>query len=236
MRKLKGQEGYALVLVLFLIVFIITVSAVFMRGSLSNANQEQIVDKNGLSVASAEMGVDYYKLSFLNLFTVKKTELIDSAQKELTFLYENSNKLTDTVIKNREYEIYKDLRESMRSLFEELIIETNAEKKVDGESLKFVGKNFGVKTLLEKNDLDFRQVEINGTVIGRKKGAKPSELQFKMLFELPKIIYGSENNNGDSNGDDNGEDNQIPPPPTPTGEIMTKWPCTDKDCNYTIKN
>ena len=44
------------------------VMAVFMRGAISNAKQEKTVDQNHLSVAAAEMGVNYYKTKFNNQF------------------------------------------------------------------------------------------------------------------------------------------------------------------------
>ena len=52
MNDKENEQGYAMVLVLMLIVVITITSAVFMRASISNAKQEQIVDKNNLSVAA----------------------------------------------------------------------------------------------------------------------------------------------------------------------------------------
>ncbi|WP_252502821.1 hypothetical protein [Sporosarcina sp. Marseille-Q4943] len=60
MKTRMNQKGYALLIVLFLIVFIMTVIAIFMRGSISTAKQEQIVDSNNMAIVAAEMGMDYY--------------------------------------------------------------------------------------------------------------------------------------------------------------------------------
>ena len=45
--------GYALLIVLFFVVFIMIVSALFMRGSISNAKQERLVDNNNLAFNAA---------------------------------------------------------------------------------------------------------------------------------------------------------------------------------------
>ncbi|WP_040286351.1 hypothetical protein [Sporosarcina koreensis] len=61
MKRTKNEEGYALLLVLFLVVLISILGAVFMRASISNAKQEQITDRNQLTYVAAETGVDYVK-------------------------------------------------------------------------------------------------------------------------------------------------------------------------------
>ncbi|MFD1863951.1 hypothetical protein [Planococcus chinensis] len=64
MKQLKNQQGYALLIVLLIIVLFLSISATFMAGSLSNAKQEKTVDTTNQSVASAEMGVRYYTADF----------------------------------------------------------------------------------------------------------------------------------------------------------------------------
>ena len=60
MKRIKEENGYALIIVLFAIVFITTISAVFMRGSISNLKQDQRVDESNLTTTVAEAGLDYY--------------------------------------------------------------------------------------------------------------------------------------------------------------------------------
>jgi hypothetical protein len=64
MKQLKNQQGYALLIVLLIVVLFLSISATFMAGSLSNAKQEKTVDTTNQSVASAEMGVRYYTADF----------------------------------------------------------------------------------------------------------------------------------------------------------------------------
>ncbi|WP_017381165.1 hypothetical protein [Paenisporosarcina sp. TG-14] len=62
MKYLKNNEGYALLLVLFLIVFLISVSAIVANGSLNHSKQEVTTDISNQAVVAAEMGVDYFKV------------------------------------------------------------------------------------------------------------------------------------------------------------------------------
>ncbi|QBP40760.1 hypothetical protein [Paenisporosarcina antarctica] len=62
MKYLKNNEGYALLLVLFLIVFLISVSSIVANGSLNHSKQEVTTDISNQSIVAAEMGVDYFKV------------------------------------------------------------------------------------------------------------------------------------------------------------------------------
>lgn len=64
MKQAKDEKGYALILVLFAIVLISVITAVFMKGSMNNNVQEKTVDENNLVVVAAEAGLDYYKWGF----------------------------------------------------------------------------------------------------------------------------------------------------------------------------
>lgn len=77
MNKVKNQQGYALLLVLLMIVMFLGISATFMAGSLSNAKQEQTVDTSNKAVAAAEMGVTYYTSDFEREINFIKKELSD---------------------------------------------------------------------------------------------------------------------------------------------------------------
>lgn len=64
MKLLENQKGYALLVVLLMVVLFLGVSATFMAGSLSNAKQEKTVDTSNQAVASAEMGARYFSTDF----------------------------------------------------------------------------------------------------------------------------------------------------------------------------
>jgi hypothetical protein len=64
MEYVKKTDGYALLLVLFLVVFFVGLSAVFVAASFNNSKQEKTVDVRNQSVVAAEMGV---KLNLNNL-------------------------------------------------------------------------------------------------------------------------------------------------------------------------
>lgn len=60
MKKIKEEHGYTLVVALLLIVLFLSMSAVFIKSSMSHAKQEQTVDQGNMAVTAAEMGVEYY--------------------------------------------------------------------------------------------------------------------------------------------------------------------------------
>lgn len=64
MKKLENENGYALLVVLLVVVLSLGFSATFLKGSLNHATQERTVDTSNQSVAAAEMGVLYYTASF----------------------------------------------------------------------------------------------------------------------------------------------------------------------------
>lgn len=55
MKQFKDEQGYALLVVLLMVVLFLGLSAVFMAGSMSNAKQEATVDTSNLAVAAAEI-------------------------------------------------------------------------------------------------------------------------------------------------------------------------------------
>lgn len=83
MQLIKKQEGYALLVVLLMVVLFLGLSAVFMAGAINNANQEQTVDASNQSVASAEMGVRYYSADFQREVSQIKSEIIEMTQNRI---------------------------------------------------------------------------------------------------------------------------------------------------------
>jgi hypothetical protein len=86
MKHLKNQQGYALLIVLLIIVLFLSISATFMAGSLSNAKQEKTVDTTNQSVASAEMGVRYYTADFKRELELIKLDVSKQTQLEINDL------------------------------------------------------------------------------------------------------------------------------------------------------
>ena len=110
--KNKNEEGYALLIVLFLVVIIMIISTTFVRANfVSNAKQGKNVDENNLSVVVGEMGVDYYKTATINAFNLKKIDLMVQAQNEINTLVASKDfsKKTPAEIKISLYIIRKNL-------------------------------------------------------------------------------------------------------------------------------
>lgn len=99
MKQLKNQQGYALLVVLLMVVLFLGISATFMAGSLSNAKQEQTIDASNQAVASAEMGVKYHSADFQREIGIIKSEIIKETQariKSITTCFESGKTTCDT--------------------------------------------------------------------------------------------------------------------------------------------
>lgn len=83
MKQIKNQQGYALLVVLLMVVLFLGLSATFMAGSLSNAKQEQTVDASNQAVASAEMGVKFHSADFQREIGKIKLEIIETTQNRI---------------------------------------------------------------------------------------------------------------------------------------------------------
>lgn len=89
MLKLKhagNQQGYALLVVLLLIVLFTSIAATFIAGSMNNAKQEQTVDVSNQSIAAAEMGVVYSSSDFETDIEQVKREISAETQLRLNEL------------------------------------------------------------------------------------------------------------------------------------------------------
>lgn len=84
----KNEEGYALLIVLLMVVLFLGLSATFMAGSINHAKQERMVDTSNQSVASAEMGVKYYSADLQREIRVVKAEIIELTQDRLKAIVE----------------------------------------------------------------------------------------------------------------------------------------------------
>ncbi|QHJ71593.1 hypothetical protein [Planococcus halotolerans] len=119
MKFIKNQNGYALLIVLLMVVLFLGLSATFMAGSLSNAKQEKTVDTSNQAVASAEMGVKYFSTDFQKEMELIEEELWRVTQEKVneiiacahtTACDEESEILARTDLLNKEMrELYIDL-------------------------------------------------------------------------------------------------------------------------------
>lgn len=86
MKYLKSQQGYALVIVLLIVVLFLSMSATFIAGSMNHAKQEQTIDVNNHAVAAAEMGTLYFTSDFERELKMLKQEMSDQTQLKLNAL------------------------------------------------------------------------------------------------------------------------------------------------------
>lgn len=86
MENIKNEKGYALVIVLLIIVLFMGLAATFMAGSLNHAKQEKVVDTGNQAVAAAEMGTIYYSSDFERELKLLKEEMQQETQLRLNEL------------------------------------------------------------------------------------------------------------------------------------------------------
>lgn len=91
MTYLKNNEGYALLLVLFLIVMFVSVSAVIANATLNHSKQEVTTDINNQTIVAAEMGVDYFKIIGENQYNKIKFTHYNQLIEEINALYTSAN-------------------------------------------------------------------------------------------------------------------------------------------------
>ena len=85
-QQLQNQQGYALLVVLLMLVLFMSISAAFIAGSLNNAQQEETIDASNQSVAAAEMGVTYYTSEFELEVGLVKQRVVEETQLQLNEL------------------------------------------------------------------------------------------------------------------------------------------------------
>jgi len=179
-----NEKGYALIIVLFTIVFITVITAVFLRGALSNAIQEKTLDENNLVVVSAESGTEYYTWELkqvydMDLLEAKFTKLVNEAivAKESPIDYERIQrkiasdfkleltKRADSLIGEGATNLFSDYRHKL--------IAANVEQTEPNGDILFTVKGT-VEGELPENDQQQR----------KKKG---KELEFELAFIIPKV-------------------------------------------------
>lgn len=193
----KSQRGYALLIVLFLVVLIMSLSALFFRSSLNNATQEVEVDENHLTVVAAEMGVDYYTTLYINEF-LKQQYIQDQKISKLIRDNTGSNKTPD----------YKKYRtDSINSIETALKTAIKKDASIGGGNIQVIGYSFKstyeniIAELPAKSS--FGEIVVEGRVNGELKGRpnksdKQKELSYRLTFFVPsydpKDFIAGENN------------------------------------------
>lgn len=204
MGNQNKEKGYALIIVLFTIIFITIITAVFMRGALSNIKQETAVDESNLTVVAAESGVDYYSWLIKNKY--KEYLYGTGADKGLIAIANERFSAASVNNKNEPKEIspaeYKSIQNDLTKIagkdlrdYANGLIEPENEKK---EIIKDYTHKL-LKVTLE-NDLTLPDgktgFKINGTVAGiNLKGETPSnrynkKLEFEQLYIIPNFESG----------------------------------------------
>lgn len=180
MNRKYNENGYALLIVLFAIVFITVVTAVFMRGAMSNAMQGQTVDKNNLVVVSAEAGVDYY--------TWNLKQLYDEEVLEAKF-----NSLVNDYIAAEIPVNYEAIQNKIASDFQTELSHKTSVLKSDSEIdlfSKYTHKLTAATVKKEGKDGNIYLI-VDGTVQGKlpqASEAKTKDLQFELRFIFPRVF------------------------------------------------
>lgn len=138
MKQLNKENGYALIVVMLLVVLILGFFATFLVGSLNHVSQEKTIDTSNQSVAAAEMGVLYYTASFEKELELELLEI----QKEV----------------NERLEV---LKQCNTCNFEEDLKKLNMEKKEDFKNA-VVQKVMGLNLPEEAEDDLKRVISVDG--------------------------------------------------------------------------
>ncbi|WP_438298179.1 hypothetical protein [Sporosarcina sp. FA15] len=184
MNNQSNERGYALVIVLFAIVFITVITAVFLRGALSNAIQEKTLDENNLVVVSAESGTEYYTWELkqvydMDLLEAKFTNLVNEAiaanespidydriQRKIALDFKPElTKRADSLIGEGATNLFSDYKHKL--------IAANVEQTEPNGDIWFTVKGT-VEGELPKNNQQQRQ-------------QKEKELDFELTFIFPKV-------------------------------------------------
>ncbi|MDW0112390.1 hypothetical protein QT711_04280 [Sporosarcina saromensis] len=206
MKRTTNEQGYALLLVLFLIFFILLASAVFIKGSISNAKQEKKVDMNHLSVVAAEMGVDYYQNKYKNVFFKEKKDVWNHLYEQFTIdkqeimskKISEVRKIEEIRAKSNEYEreVAISLKKKLEGL-ENFILDEGEElnsrivnsrdSKITFSDLKLLdNQGVRVQSINNNNNLTYYLV-IEGEIEGNYKGEE-SFLNLNLIFYIPDMF------------------------------------------------
>ena len=211
MKSVKNQQGYALLVVLLMVVLFMGLAATFMAGSLSNAKQEQRVDASNQAVASAEMGVKYHSADFQREIGLIKSEIIEMTQERIKSLVDcfNSGDLscdTQDELTALELEIDKDMKAEYIEKVSAKVLELK--KSINTFITPFPGEDVHYAiagTSIEKLNGAEKNVELVGTadklirflkvridLVGESRDSS-KELKGIFTVEVPLTFLSAEN-------------------------------------------
>ncbi|RDW16335.1 hypothetical protein CWR48_16965 [Oceanobacillus arenosus] len=186
MTKFKNEQGYALLVVVLLVVLIMGFFTFFMSASLSNTKQEQRVDQHNLSVVAAEMGVDYYTNAITNKFYEQSNGLLEFAQTEIGKIERPVDSDYNNIQSSVRDKLSSDLNNYVRNQL------TNSIDPIFKNSIfSFRLNNIKVESKDEYN------IFVSGIVHGENTvDANPKILTFDLTFSVPEFRPNPENNSG----------------------------------------
>lgn len=184
MDHTKNERGYALLVVLLLIVFITILAAVFLRGSISNAKQEKLIDNSHLTVVTAETGVDFYKTLYSNKY-FNTTALVESETKIYLEAKKNNDKKTLNTADYTDGRRYAAGRLAFylnQTAVPGLPVQLSTSKNL------FSFESSKVKPITIIAQQDSFSVKVSGNIIGKDITAnKTKSLTFEQIFMVPSF-------------------------------------------------
>ena len=169
MKGSKNEKGYALIVVLLIIVLFLGLTATFMAGSLNHAKQERVVDTGNQAVAAAEMGTIYYSADFERELKLLKEEMQQETQLKLNELIGcielPLGALCDSESERTSWE--EKIDREMKAMYVERILQKSIELdalKLASEKIPFEGEQvlYHVKSASAKK-LNTAQNDINNS-------------------------------------------------------------------------
>src|SRR3954449_6732963 len=75
MKNLKNEQGYALLVVLFVVTVFMILSLSFMGQAFSSTKQNQVVEKKSKATSVAEMRISYYQVALQDMYESKQNDV-----------------------------------------------------------------------------------------------------------------------------------------------------------------
>ncbi|MCZ2259812.1 hypothetical protein [Sporosarcina sp. G11-34] len=201
MGRLQDERGYTLVIVLLMIVLFLSISTVFIKTSLSHAQQEKSVDNNNHAVVAAEMGIERYskevqfelKKEFRTLHAqaINKMKKIEEEVKKYpgnNHIYITCESKVDVEawincnINELEKELTNELNNSIQTYLTE-VENTKKEIKIDKDLIYSVEK-FGFDVDASNDD----EIHLILHVVGKKGSSNGKLLTSKLTLPNPNFL------------------------------------------------
>ncbi|PIC72781.1 hypothetical protein [Sporosarcina sp. P17b] len=181
------ENGYALIIVLFVVVFITILTAVFMRGALSNFAQEKTVDENNLVVVSAESGIEYYTWELKTIYD--KNELERAFNKEVNKAIAQKESPDYTEIRKG---IVDEFRKKLKIKMKEMSPNKTNSSVLSKEMFNRYNHKLIYLDCIEDTSGNANLFTINGTVEGELPSSantdrKVKNLDFVLSFNFPPL-------------------------------------------------